>query len=132
MRHSLQSTHRTDRAFLVAVDTKDGYFDRDLEELRELVRTAGAESAGVLTQRRESPNPVTSLGKGKVDELREQAVADRADVVIVDDDLSGSQQRNLEEALQLPVLDRTQLILDIFAQRARTREGKLQVELAQL
>jgi GTP-binding protein HflX len=132
MRHSLQKTERTERALLVAVDTKDGYFDRDLEELRELVRTAGAETASVLSQRREAPNPVTYLGKGKVEELREQALEDRADLVIVDDDLSAMQQRNLEEALQLPVIDRTQLILDIFAQRARTKEGKLQVELAQL
>jgi GTP-binding protein HflX len=75
---------------------------------------------------------VTYLGRGKVDELRDRVAADRVDLVVVDDDLSPLQHRNLEEGLGVPVVDRTQLILDIFAQRARTKEGKLQVELAQL
>src|SRR5437763_11267810 len=128
-----QTTARSaERAYLVAVESRDGNFQHDLEELHELLRTAGGEAVGTLTQRRESPNPVSYLGKGKVETLREKAAAEHADLVIVDDDLSALQLRNLEEQLQIPVIDRTQLILDIFARRARTKEGKLQVELAQL
>src|SRR5438105_6272024 len=128
-----QSTARSSqRALLVAIESRDSNFQHDLEELNELLRTAGGEAVGTLTQRRESPHPVSYLGKGKVEELRDQAVSEHADLVIVDDDLSALQLRNLEEQLQRPVIDRTQLILDIFAQRARTKEGKLQVELAQL
>ncbi len=131
--NSSKTTPDPNRALLVAVETKAGnLFAHDLEELRELVLTAGAEPAGVLTQRREAPNPVSYLGKGKVEELRAQVLGDGADLVIVDDDLTALQHRNLEESLKVPVVDRTQLILDIFADRARTREGKLQVELAQL
>src|SRR5438477_4865266 len=128
-----QSTaRRSERALLVAIESRDDNFQHDLEELHELLRTAGGEAVGTLTQRRESPSPVSYLGKGKVETLREQAAAEHADLVIVDDDLSALQLRNLEEQLQIPVIDRTQLILDIFARRARTKEGKLQVELAQL
>jgi GTP-binding protein HflX len=130
-----QATHptaKTERALLVAIEAPNEHFEHDLEELRELVYTAGGEPAGTLTQRRDGPHPVTYLGKGKVDELRQQVAVDRIDLVVVDDDLSALQHRNLEEAVGVPVVDRTQLILDIFAQRARTKEGKLQVELAQL
>lgn len=120
------------RALLVAVETQKAHFEHDLEELRELVMTAGGEPAGVLTQRREGPSPVSYLGKGKVEELSQRVRLEKMDLVVVDDDLSGIQHRNLEAQLEVPVVDRTQLILDIFAQRARTKEGKLQVELAQL
>ena len=85
-----------------------------------------------MIQRRDRPDPATFIGKGKVEELREQIVVEGVDVVIFDDELSPGQAKNLEEALDTKVVDRTGLILDIFAHRARTKEGKLQVELAQL
>ena len=103
-----------------------------LAELEELARTAGAEIVGVLTQKLDRPEPATFIGKGKVEELKELCLEQDADLVIFDDELTPSQQRNLENALKLKIVDRTALILDIFAQRARTREGMLQVELAQL
>lgn len=122
-----------ERAILVAVERKSGEgFDQDLEELQELVRTAGGTAAAIITQKRDNPSPSTYLGTGKVAEVKEAAIAHQSDLVIFDDELTPVQQRNLEEQLERRVLDRTQLILDIFAQRARTREGKLQVELAQL
>ncbi len=102
------------------------------DELRELAKSAGARIVGELTQNRDHPDRATFIGKGKVEELREQAVADGADLVIFDEELSPSQARNLEEQLHVKVIDRTGLILDIFSRRARTKEGKLQVELAQL
>jgi GTP-binding protein HflX len=105
---------------------------RNLDELRELATTAGARIIDEVIQRRERPDPATFIGKGKVEELREQVLLEGVDVVILDDELSPSQSKNLEEALETKVVDRTGLILDIFAKRARTKEGKLQVELAQL
>ena len=104
----------------------------ELAELAELCRTAGVEPAGELVQFRTAPDPRTYVGKGKLAELKEAVQASGAQIVIVDDDLDPSQQRRIEEALGLGVLDRTQLILDIFAQHAVSAEGKLQVELAQL
>src|SRR5688500_18771021 len=103
-----------------------------MAELEELARTAGAEVAGRLMQKLDHPDPATFLGKGKVEELRDLVAEQRADLVIFDEELTPSQQRNLENALKIKIVDRTALILDIFAQRARTREGQLQVELAQL
>jgi len=103
-----------------------------MAELEELARTAGAAVAGRLMQKLDHPNPSTFLGKGKLEELKELAQEERADLVIFDEELTPSQQRNLENALKVKIVDRTSLILDIFAQRARTREGQLQVELAQL
>jgi GTP-binding protein HflX len=103
-----------------------------LDELRELARSAGARIIDEVIQRRERPDPATFIGKGKVEELREQVLLEGADLVIVDHELSPSQTKNLEQALDTKVIDRTGLILDIFARRARTKEGKLQVELAQL
>ncbi len=128
----IETQQETERAVLVAVERKGTEFDQDLQELRELVYTAGGDVAAVITQKRENPSPSLYLGSGKVDEVHEAVVAHGAEVVIVDDELTPVQQRNLGERLGVRVLDRTQLILDIFAQRARTREGKLQVELAQL
>lgn len=102
-----------------------------LEELVQLAISAGAEPAFRVLQERSLPNPRTLIGPGKTQEVRE-ACDEGVDLVIFDDDLTGSQQRNLEAALGRKVIDRTGLILDIFAQRARSKEGKLQVELAQL
>ena len=103
-----------------------------LEELGELARTAGAVVLGCLIQNRESPHPGTYLGKGKIEELAQLIASLGADGVICDDELSPAQMANLEDELGAKVMDRTLLILDIFAQRASTREGKIQVELAQL
>jgi GTP-binding protein HflX len=103
-----------------------------LDELRELAVSAGARILEEVIQHRRRPDPATYIGKGKIEELRESVLTEGADVVIFDDELSPSQARNLEEALEVKVVDRTGLILDIFARRARTREGQLQVELAQL
>lgn len=103
-----------------------------MAELRELAMSAGAEVAGSTIQLRNTANPATLLGRGKVDEIIAQAAALNAEVILIDFDLSPTQQRNLEKITDLKVIDRTQLILDIFASRARTREGRLQVELAQL
>jgi GTP-binding protein HflX len=104
----------------------------DLQELGELLRTAGVAVVGELAQRREEPHPNTYLGSGKVREAKELAHVCDANVIACDDELSPRQERNLEEALGLPVIDRTAIILDIFADHAASAEGKLQVELAQL
>jgi GTP-binding protein HflX len=103
-----------------------------LDELRELTRSAGASIAGEMMQRRDRPDPATLIGSGKLDELQGAIASSEADVVIFDHDLSPSQQRNIERDIHVRVIDRTQLILDIFARHARTSEGQLQVELAQL
>ncbi len=104
----------------------------ELAELTELLRTAGVATVGELIQRREQPHPNTYLGPGKVREARDAARALDANVVVCDDELSARQERNLEQELGLPVIDRTTVILDIFASHAGSAEGKLQVELAQL
>jgi GTPase len=106
--------------------------EESLDELRELLRTAGVEVMGEMIQRREQPHPNTYLGPGKVREAKEAARACDANVIACDDELSARQERNLEEALGMPVVDRTTVILDIFATHASSAEGKLQVELAQL
>ncbi|MBQ1916862.1 MAG: GTPase HflX [Lachnospiraceae bacterium] len=120
----------------IEIAVTDGY-DMDavkssLDELARLLDTAGAESVYQLTQTMESPSPATYIGKGKIDELREFIDAFDADGVISDDELTPAQMGNLEQALNVKVIDRTMLILDIFAQHATTREGKIQVEMAQL
>jgi GTP-binding protein HflX len=107
--------------------------DRDqLAELRELLRTAGVADVGQLIQHREHPHPNSYLGAGKLDELKAEVASSDANLVACDDELSPRQERNLEAALGMPVIDRTAIILDIFASHAHTAEGKLQVELAQL
>ncbi len=106
--------------------------ESSLEELAALATSAGASVVGTALQERKRRDPATLVGQGKVDELRARCGAEAADLVLFDEDLSPAQQRNLEKALERKTLDRTQLILDIFARRARTREGRLQVELAQL
>ncbi len=128
-------TVHLERAFLVSVALPDRPWlsPKDpLDELRGLTTTAGAVIVGGITQRRENIHPATYIGKGKVVELQEQAQAVDADVIIFDNDLSAPQVRNLEKATELKVIDRSELILDIFATRARSVEARLQVELAQL
>jgi GTP-binding protein HflX len=127
-------TVHLERAFLVSVALPERPFigPDPLEELRGLATTAGAVVVGGMTQRRIKINPVSYIGKGKLAELQEQVQATDADVVIFDNDLSPGQVRNLEKATEVKVLDRSELILDIFATRARTAEARLQVELAQL
>jgi GTP-binding protein HflX len=127
-------TVHLERAFLVSVALPDRpWISADpLEELRGLATTAGAVVVGGLVQRRLNIIPATYIGKGKLNELQEQVQAEDADVVIFDNDLSPAQVRNLEKATGVKVLDRSELILDIFASRARTAEARLQVELAQL
>jgi GTP-binding protein HflX len=119
-----------ERGFVLAAPPKG--VDPVLAELRELSRTAGVEPVAELVQHRERPDPRTYVGKGKLEELKEAFKRSGAESLIVDDELSPVQQRQLEDALQARVVDRTQLILDIFAQHAVSAEGKLQVELAQL
>lgn len=106
--------------------------DASLEELERLAETDGAKVVGKFLQHLKAVNPKTLIGSGKVSEIRDAVSEMKPDLVIVDEDLSPAQQRNLESALRVRVVDRSQLILDIFAQRARTNDGKLQVELAQL
>src|SRR5438876_1566728 len=121
-----------ERGFALAVLPKSADAGEELAELRELARTAGVEPVAELVQQRARPDPRTYLGKGKLEELKHAFVESMADVLLVDDELEPPQQRRLEDALQTRVVDRTQLILDIFAQHAVSAEGKLQVELAQL
>ncbi|MGD9932172.1 MAG: GTPase HflX [Dehalococcoidia bacterium] len=135
MGRTSQTTAPTaDRAYLVAADLYRPLMpvEESLDELGELARTAGADVAGRTTQRMDHPHVATYIGKGKVAEVKETARELDANVVIFDDELSPSQQRNLERELDLKVIDRTALILDIFATRAHTAEGRLQVSLAQL
>ena len=121
-----------ERGFVLAVLAQGVDPDDELAELEELARTAGVEPVGRLVQHRPQPDPRSFVGKGKLDELK-QAYSDAdAEVLLVDDELSPSQQRTLENTLQARVVDRAELILDIFAQHAVSAEGKLQVELAQL
>ena len=136
------STSTADRALLVGLGWKRkprfpgmpaGEQGREsLLELEELARSAGAEIVGTVFQVRESADPATLVGRGKLDEIRAEATTHKAPLIIFDSNLSPMQQRNIEEATERRVIDRTQLILDIFAKHARSREGQLQVELAQL
>ncbi len=121
-----------DRVILLAVDTGGEDAGQCLDELEELVKTAGGAVLGRVIQNREQIHPGTYFGKGKIDEVKELLWETEADGVVCDDELSPAQLKNLEEALDCKVMDRTMVILDIFAARAATREGKLQVELAQL
>ncbi len=124
-----------EKAFLVAVDTgADAGWEADesLNELAALVETAGAEVVGMMTQRRETVHPQWYVGKGKTEELKAAKGATGFTLLVTDDELSPKQQRSLEGVLDVKVLDRSGVILDIFAQRAQTHEGRIQVELAQL
>jgi GTPase len=121
-----------ERGFVLAVLAQGVNSDDELAELEELARTAGVEPVARLVQHRPQPDPRTYVGKGKVEELKQDYRDSGAEVLLVDDELSPSQQRQLENLLQARVVDRAELILDIFAQHAVSAEGKLQVELAQL
>jgi GTP-binding protein HflX len=121
-----------ERAFLVGIYPKGSESADELDELRELARTSGAVPVGELVQHRGRPDPRTFVGKGKLRELKSAYASAESEVLLADDELSPTQQRALENELGARVVDRTQLILDIFAQHARSAEGKLQVELAQL
>jgi GTP-binding protein HflX len=121
-----------ERGFVVAVLAQGAAAEDELAELEELARTAGVDPQGAMVQHRARPDPRTYVGKGKLAELKEAYPASAAEVLLVDDELSPVQQRALENELSARVVDRTQLILDIFAQHAVSAEGKLQVELAQL
>jgi GTPase len=123
---------RNPRARQRALCVAAGPHEPDLAELRELLRTAGVAVAGELTQRRQQPDPDRYVGKGKLAELKQAVREADANLVAVDDELKPRQERNLEEELGVPVIDRTAIILDIFADHANSAEGKLQVELAQL
>ena len=129
------TTNRTERVFLVGLELKSRStweLQDSLEELGELATTAGADVIGNGIQKLEAPVAGTFIGKGKAQEFANHCQRHEVDTIIFDDELSPAQSRNLEKVFECKVLDRTALILDIFAQRARTREGKLQVELAQL
>src|SRR6266513_1722162 len=132
----MSSREGHEHAFLVAVDQDESEslwsVEDSLSELGTLARTAGAEVVGTLIQRLRHPDVATYIGRGRALELSDTEKQLGLDIVIFDDELSPSQQRNLEKMLDARVIDRTALILDIFAQHARTREGRLQVELAQL
>ena len=121
-----------ERAVLVSVDTGEFDVESSLAELTELAKTAGAEVICEMTQKREAPEPGTYLGRGKLEELSDFCENEKPDLVIIDGELSPAQQKNIETITDVRVIDRTTLILDIFAQRALSGEGKLQVELAQL
>lgn len=129
----MAETGQKEQALLVGINLEDGDdFDRSMEELERLAQACNMETAGILTQKLETVNNALCLGSGKVQELKEFAENIDADVIVFDNSLSPTQLRNLQQALKKPILDRTSLILDIFSERARTREAKLQVETAKL
>lgn len=130
--NKIKSENLRARAVLAAVDCGEYDAESSMKELEELAKTAGAEVVAQIIQKRPAPEPATVLGEGKVDELKELVERFGADLVIFDCELTASRIRNIEDIVNVRVIDRTMLILDIFAGRAVTNEGKLQVELAQL
>ena len=124
--------HAAGQSAQLPADSPDFNWEESLDELRSLAGSAGAQIAGEFSQQRDRPEPATLIGKGKLEEIAGAAASVSADVILFDHDLTPSQQRNIERIVSTRVIDRTQLILDIFARHARTREGQLQVELAQL
>ena len=129
-RAGVENPRARQRALAIGIDR--GGADGSLDELRELLRTAGVATAGEMLQRRDEPDPDRYFGRGKLEELKAAIESANANLVACDDELAPRQERNLEKALDVPVVDRTAVILDIFADHAHTAEGKLQVELAQL
>ena len=119
------------KAILVSADTGEFDAERSMDELEELAKTAGVEVVATVTQKRPSYDTATCIGSGRLEELAEEAAQLEADIVIFDHELTANQTRNIEKILDIRVIDRTTLILDIFAQRALTKEGRIQVELAQ-
>ena len=129
----IETQKEQERALLVGVELQQtDNFDMSMEELASLAKTAGALVKGVYTQKREKYDSKTFVGSGKLDEIAQMVEADEIDTVIVNNRLTPRQNVNLEEILGVKVIDRMQLILDIFAMRAQSHEGKLQVHLAQL
>lgn len=128
----LENKEKQEKLLLISVDTGEGDADESLEELCELVRTAGGLVAGTVRQKRRSLDPTTCIGSGKIEEIKEYAATLEADLVVFDLELSPTQTKNIEKVVEKDIIDRTTLILDIFAKHARTAEGKLQVEIAQL
>lgn len=127
-----ENKQEPEKAVLIAVDTGEYDCDISLDELEELTETAGAEVVGRMSQKRDKPDSGTFLGSGRLEELGDFCKNNEVDLVIADSELAPAQLRNIEKATDVRVIDRTTLILDIFAERARSNEGKLQVELAQL
>ena len=127
-----ENEERVEQVVLICVDTGDYDAERSLDELQELAASAGAQVVSRVIQKKDSYDPATVLGSGRLQEVAEFVQAHEIDAVIFDNELSPAQQKNVEKALDTKVIDRTTLILDIFAQRARSSEGRLQVELAQL
>lgn len=127
-----ENKQEPEKAVLIAVDTGEYDCDISLDELEELAETAGAEVVGRMSQKRDKPDSGTFLGSGRLEELGDFCKNNEVDLVIADSELAPAQLRNIEKVTDVRVIDRTTLILDIFAERARSNEGKLQVELAQL
>lgn len=127
-----ENKEKQQTALLAAVDTGEFDVERSLDELEELAKTAGAKVVGKIVQKKEKPDPATLMGSGRLLETAEFVKANEVDLVIFDHELAPAQLKNIEKVLETAVIDRTTLILDIFAQRAKTSEGRLQVELAQL
>ena len=127
-----ENNQSPERALLLGVDTGEYDCEVSLAELEELSRTAGAQVVGTVSQKLPNPNPATYIGSGRMEEVCAFCRANEIDLIVADGELSPAQQRNMEAQTDTRVIDRTTLILDIFAQRARSREGKIQVELAQL
>ena len=132
MAQFFENTQKPESALLVGVDSGDFDCEESLSELAELAKTAGAEVQAKVTQKREKPDAATYIGRGRLGEIKDFCRDNETDLLIFDTELTPSQQRNIEDITGIRVIDRTELILDIFAARARSGEGKLQVELAQL
>lgn len=128
----IKEENEYERALLISVDTGDFAAEISANELTELAKTAGAEVVGIMIQKREAPSAASYVGSGRLAEIRDFCAANEIELVIADGELTPVQARNIENAADARVVDRTMLILDIFAQRARSAEGKIQVELAQL
>ena len=127
-----QTQNKKEKALLIGVDC--GLYDAEtsIEELAELADTAGAEVKATVLQKRSAPNSATYIGTGRLQEVKQFCSANEIDLIIADDELTPTQARNIEDETDVRVIDRTNLILDIFAKRAKSSEGKIQVELAQL
>lgn len=127
-----ETAAKKEKYILVGIGSREEDIVSSLEELRELVKTAGADTVLMIPQVRQTPHPKTYVGTGKVEEIKAQLEYFEADGIVFDDELSPTQMNNLEQLLQTKIMDRTMVILDIFASHARSAEGKIQVELAQL
>ncbi len=127
-----ENAQKIQRALLVGIDTGEYDAEGSMNELRELVKSAGAEPAAIIMQKRDKPDGATCIGSGRLEEVTEFCAQNEIDLLVFDTELTSTQIRNIEDATDVRTIDRTMLILDIFAVRAKTNEGKLQVELAQL